>query len=259
MNEIIRFICSKCGKKLAPTDARPGIAYFHPVCGGYTKVPFEDKPKAELSPSKKISQKESALQKCPHCNSSNSSAAIYCRKCGKRLIEKTFRTVTYCEKCEAEYADTDEYCEKDGTKLIQKSFEIEPDVHKSPNSRKNTQNSKSEKLKQKDLGFKLATFWVIGHALGTISWIGLAIYLMYDSGEPLFLAIALLTIPSAMTAYGVFKRKRWGQIVTYVYLAFGLVAAVVGYFPDDPWLGTINTVIVILWYFYFSNRSNQFQ
>ena len=258
MNEIIRFICSKCGKKLAPTDARPGIAYFHPVCGGYTKVPFEDKPKAELSPSKKISQKESALQKCPQCKSSNSSAAIYCRKCGKRLIEKTFRTVTYCEKCESEYADTDEYCEKDGTKLIQKSIEIKPEPAKSTDSRKNSQNSKSEKLKGKALGFKLATIWVVAHYLGAISSIGLAIYIMYDSGESLFLTIALLSIPSAMTAYGVFMRKRWGLIVTYVYLAFGFVGALV-YFPDEPGLATINWIIVILWYFYFSNRSNQFQ
>lgn len=86
---------------------------------------------------------------CPHCESSNDTDAIFCRRCGKRLIKKTFRTIRYCEKCESEFEEDDEYCKKDGSRLIIKKVEVPPNE---PASEKTgtTSNSKGTTVENEE-------------------------------------------------------------------------------------------------------------
>jgi len=109
-----------------------------------------------------------------------------------------------------------------------------------------------------EMGFAIANLWIVLQAVGSVFWIVLSIYFFLDSGEPLLLGVALFSIPSAVTAYGVYSRSKWGLYVTYGYLMLYLLGGTVKFFPDSPMLGTIQFSIGALWYMYFSNRSKYF-
>jgi len=125
---LISFKCSECGKLLTPDDARPGTAYFHSACGGYTKVPYEERLEAGLPLSKNIHKKAKGKQanvlQCPHCKSEQDKDAIYCSNCGKRIVEPKTKNVMVCTACGEMYGVSVKYCKKDGTKLEEKEIEV---------------------------------------------------------------------------------------------------------------------------------------
>ncbi len=139
-------LCTQCNWPIDSATADLHNEYIKCLHCGY----WEDVPKDTRA--------EDVGLICPHCESDNNTDAIYCRKCGKRLIEKTIKTVTYCEKCESEYEADDEFCQKDGSKLSIKEVDLETE---GPKSTKETTNNSNlgekgdikEKIKCKQCGW----------------------------------------------------------------------------------------------------------
>lgn len=244
-------ICTKCHGAIDSETAQISKAYIKCQHCGY----WEDYPNDKNSISTSATEADFI---CPHCETSNKSNAIYCRKCGKKLIEMAIRTVKYCEKCESEYEETDDFCQNDGNKLIFKEIEVDPADLQPATPAANKQEIISKEIAEDKLGFGLANLWIGIQALSVVGWIALAFSLYSDSGEPILFTIALFSLPSALTAYGVHSRTSWGLFATYTYLVLFLITGVIKFFPENPILGGMQFLIATMWYVYFSNRSKYF-
>ncbi|MBL6992218.1 MAG: zinc ribbon domain-containing protein [Bacteriovoracaceae bacterium] len=179
-------LCTKCKWQIDSSTAEIHNKFIKCQHCGY----WEDIPK--------VTRNEDIGLICPHCESYNNADAIYCRKCGKRLIEKTYRTVKYCEKCESEYEKDDDFCTKDGSKLLVKEIEVFPKEEAEKASKESnlkdeatseqqaTKDFKRESYSHKSNDFisKLSrgefglakTFWVYGFAVSLILQIAIWIF-----------------------------------------------------------------------------------
>jgi len=296
---MIKFYCNNCNHQIEAKHIDPGEKIGCQNCGELNTVPSRDtlaimctkchwtidSETAEISknyikcqhcgywediPNDNISNSTNAEEIdfiCPHCETANNTDAQFCRKCGKKMVEQTFRTVKYCEKCESEYDENDEYCQNDGNKLSLKEIEIDPAELRQTAQTKDDSTQRVapsnpdtsiKEVTEHELGFWLANLWIGLQTIGTLAWIALAFYLYDDSGEAMLFIIALFSIPSAVTAYGVYSRTKWGLYATYIYLVLFLATGMVKFFPENPILGGMQFIIATLWYVYFNKRSQYF-
>lgn len=234
--------CTKCGASINSSVDEISKAFIKcPKCGFWEDL-------QECSQDLEL--------KCPSCDAYLSGDTVFCSKCGSRVIPHELVEITFCEKCGAEYEITDKFCKHDGTQLSKKMIEASK---ASDNPNKNSTSSNGSIIEKSETGFGFATLWVILQSIGAIFWVIFGIYLTGESDEPFFIILTLLGIPSAITAYGVFNRKKWGLYITYVYLALYIFGGFSKFFTGSPLVAGLTIIIGSLWILYFANRSSHFK
>ena len=232
--------CTQCGASINPNEAEISKAFIKcPSCGYWEDLPTHN---------------VSAVN-CPNCEASQAADSTFCSKCGSMIHPSQMIEITYCEKCGTQYESSEKYCKHDGLELSKKIVELQDHIK---NHCEDPVKPEVLKVEENVRGFGFAYFWVITQSLGTIFWIAFSIYLMNDAEEPMLLILSIFSIPSALTAYGIYSRRKWGLYVTYLYLVIFAIWGVIKFLPSNPILGLGQLTLALFWYNYFNKRANYF-